>query len=325
MSDRQLAFNLARIVHRLLTDSRGWRTDVLISELGIKDRTYRKYRKILTEQFEPFLSDDGTSLVREVSDGESKYLRLVYGKDFMISDHSFVSRIAALYFAQQLLGFVGQTPIGVASSDILADFKARIRERKHLVDDVLSNVDRMFFQLPDAPKDYSNKQDVIRELLSCLIFRRAVKLRYSSAAFAEISIEVEPYTLAVYRSALYLIGRGIDEEIRIYAVDRILSVEKTKRRFTYPPVGTYSPETYTEGSFGIFRSDSSQQIEFELIFKDERWLKLYVRERRWHPTQRFEDLEDGRLRMTFRVNTDVEVWPWIRQFGENVEVISPPK
>jgi hypothetical protein len=29
--------------------------------------------------------------------------------------------------------------------------------------------------------------------------------------------------------------------------------------------------------------------------------------------------------MTFEVNTEVEVWPWIRQFGDQVEVIKPKR
>ena len=294
-----------------------------MSELGIKDRTYRKYRKVLMEHFPPFMNDSGDSIVHEVLDGDAKYLRLVHGKDLEFHDDSFVGRVAALHFSQQLLGFVGQTPIGTATNELMADFRVRVREKKQFLDDVLTNVDRMFYQLPDAPKDYSRKQDVIQGLLDCLMFRRAAKLEYSSASFVELEFEIEPYTLAVYRSALYLIGRGIDGEIRIYAVDRITRVTKVARRFQYPSPAVYHPESYTEGSFGIFRSDSTEQLHFELLFDDERWLKLYLKERRWHPTQKFEELEDGRLRMTFRVNTDVEVWPWIRQFGDKVQVVSP--
>ncbi len=292
-------------------------------ELGIKDRTYRKYRKILIEHFQPFMNGEGESNLREVADGESKYLRLVFGDEVRLHDSTFVSQVAALHYSQQLLGFVGQTTIGTASNELLVEFRSRVKEKKHFIDDVLSNVDRMFFQLPDAPKDYTTKEDVIRDLLDCLMFRRAVQMKYTSATFADLTVELEPYTLAVHRSALYLIGRGTDNDVRIYAVDRIMSVEKLRRRFVYPRKADYDPVQYTEGSFGIFRSDSKSLIEFELIFDDERWLKLYISERRWHPTQVLEDLEDGRLRLTFSVNTDVEVWPWVRQFGERVEVVRP--
>ena len=323
VSDHQLPFNLARIVHRVMTDSRGWRVDSLMSELGIKDRTYRKYRKVLIEQFQPFKNGNGASNLREVADGEAKYLRLVFGDEVKLHDSTFVSRVAALHYSQQLLGFVGQTTIGLASNELLVDFRARVKEKRSFLDEVLSNVDRMFFQLPDAPKDYGKKEDVIRALLDCLMFRRAIKINYTSANFADLTVELEPYTLAVHRSALYLIGRGADSDVRIYAVDRILSVEKLGRKFVYPRRSEYDPVQYTEGSFGIFRSDSKTLIDFELVFDNERWLRLYVSERRWHPTQVLEDLEDGRLKLTFSVNTDVEVWPWIRQFGERVEVVRP--
>ncbi len=294
-----------------------------MSELKIKDRTYRKYRKVLIEQFQPFMNGDGESNLREVADGESKYLRLVYGDEVKLYDSTFVSRVAALHYSQQLLGFVGQTTIGAASNELMIEFRSRVKEKKHFIDDVLLNVDRMFFQLPDAPKDYTTKEMVIRDLLDCLIFRRAILMNYTSATFSDLSVELEPYTLAVHRSALYLIGKGTDDDVRIYAVDRILSVEKLRRKFVYPRAAEYDPVRYTEGSFGIFRSDSKVLIEFELIFDNERWLKLYISERHWHPTQVLDHLEDGRLRLTFSVNTDVEVWPWIRQFGDRVTVIRP--
>jgi len=294
-----------------------------MSELGIKDRTYRKYRKVLIEQFQPFMNGSGESNLREVADGEAKYLRLVFGDEVKLYDSTFVSRVAALHYSQQLLGFVGQTTIGAASNELMTDFRSRVREKKQFIDEVLGNVDRMFFQLPDAPKDYSTKNLVIRDLMDCLIFRRAILMNYTSASFKDLSVELEPYTLAVHRSALYLIGKGTDDDVRIYAVDRILSVEKLRRRFDYPRAADYDPARYTEGSFGIFRSDSKVLIHFELIFDDERWLKLYISERHWHPTQVLEPLEDGRLRLTFSVNTDVEVWPWIRQFGDRVQVILP--
>lgn len=323
MSEVNINQNLAKIVHRVLTDRRGWRVDALVSELGIQDRTYRKYRKILKSEFPPFQTKDGKCLLAEVKDGEASYLRLVDAEELAMHDQHFVSRVAALYFAQQLLGFVDQTPIGVATNDLISEFRARLTDQPFLLQHVLGNTDRMFFQLPDAPKDYGGKKEVLQAILNSLVFRRKARMVYDSASHQSLELIVAPYTLAVFRSALYLIAKGSDDEVRIYAVDRITSYEGNGSKFNYPSREEFDPRRYTEGSFGIFRSDSKKLIEFELLFVNERWLKLYITERRWHPTQKFENLKDGRLRMTFKVNTDVEVWPWIRQFGDNVQVVKP--
>lgn len=72
-------------------------------------------------------------------------------------------------------------------------------------------------------------------------------------------------------------------------------------------------------------SGARKKTEVELVFKNERWLKLYIRERRWHRSQELTDLPDGRLRLKLRVNNMVEVLPWIRSFGRDVKVVKPAR
>lgn len=114
----------------------------------------------------------------------------------------------------------------------------------------------------------------------------------------------------------------------MFAADRISRVEPVLTRgahFKYPREDDWSPEEFTERSFGIFTPPESAQeaIDVALVFEDIAWLKAHVRERRWARGQRFTELPDGRLRMEFTVNSLIEVLPWVRQWGENVRVEKP--
>ena len=71
-----LALNLARIVHRLLVDPRGWRVDQLMEALEIRPRTYRKYRGLLQEHFDHLLDPNGRLRILEVREGDARYLRI---------------------------------------------------------------------------------------------------------------------------------------------------------------------------------------------------------------------------------------------------------
>ena len=62
-----IALNLACILHHMLIDPRGWRVEALKEEFGIADRTYRKYRGLLSEHF----AFDKQWTCTEVSDGGS--------------------------------------------------------------------------------------------------------------------------------------------------------------------------------------------------------------------------------------------------------------
>lgn len=326
MSDSPANMNLAKIVHRVIADPKGWRVDDLLNTLGIGERCYRNYRKRLQDHFGPFQSTNGDSCLQEVRLNGVKYLKLVDMPSTQNHEDSFPSRLAALHFAKLLLGFVDETPVGGAFSDILDEFEDRLQDRSFTLNHLMRNVDRIFYQLPDAPKDYSNHGDTIQAIVHGMIFTKKVQVTYESASFDAFDVVLEPYTLAVHRSALYLIARAEGrEDIRIWAVDRIQQFQALDDRFDYPTAGAYSPKDYTEGSFGIYRSDATDRTKFVLKFKDKRWLKLFVQERQWHPTQKFQELKNGQLKMTFSVNTEMEVWPWIRSFGDDVTVVRPDR
>lgn len=316
--------NLAYILYRLLTSHRGWRVDELQQTLGISDRTYRKYRLRLQEEFEP-LQRDGVSLIQEMDYGGAKYLRIADMRESGWSDSDFIARVAAVHFARRLLHFVEGTEIGDAIEAFLREFEGSLRDRKTLLSEVLNRTDRMFYEIPDAPKDYSGKGEIISKLLRAMLMIRRVKVEYDSASLrGPWQMVLEPLTLASHRGALYLIARAQGyTDIRMYSVDRFLSVEPLDEKFEYPSEVVYRPDKYTAGTFGIWRGEDGEEHHFELVFANKRWLKMFIQERRWHPTQQFEELGDGRLRMSFTASSDVEVWPWIRGFGDDVEVVQP--
>jgi len=49
----------------------------------------------------------------------------------------------------------------------------------------------------------------------------------------------------------------------------------------------------------------------------------YIRERLWHPSQRFHELRDGRLELSLRVADTLEVRRWILGYGALAEVVEP--
>lgn len=319
------AQNLSWLVFLLLTEPRGIPVDSVMKTLDIAERTYRKYRAFLQHDFPPFLLEDGSSMVREVEVAGIRYLRLLAFNDREEDLLQLIERMAAINLARQMFGFVRGTGVGTAIEDLSHDVEVTLKERQFLSGHLLRNLDRMLYLVPDAPKDYSAKATEVRNLLRALLFCRRISARYRSPVRGTITLKMEPLSLLAHRSALYLLARSApDRPIRTYAVDRFESVEVTRERFSYPSRETFHPKHHTEGSFGIFQSDAREWIQVCLHFRNIHWLKVYLRERRWHPTQSFRELEDGRLEMSFRVTTMEEVWPWIRRFGEDVEVVAPP-
>ena len=178
--------------------------------------------------------------------------------------------------------------------------------------------------------------ETLQSLVHAVLSERHIDTVYRSAMSANHAEErssrtqrLEPLSIVSSRGALYLLARPVrpeaDEEqpILTYAVDRFEQVEITDVSFDYPSEVAFDPDSFFEGHFGIFQRHGGEEMEVELIFADIGWLKIFLQERQWHPDQRFTELEDGRLRMTFPISTMGRVWPWIRSFGKDVQVVKP--
>jgi predicted DNA-binding transcriptional regulator YafY len=100
-------------------------------------------------------------------------------------------------------------------------------------------------------------------------------------------------------------------------VERIAAVEKLPERFVYPP--GYSPQKYTEGSFGIIDGPST---DVELLLLNPETV-AYLMSRRLHRTQRFHKRRDGKTMLTMTVRGTTELVSWILSLGPYVKVVRP--
>ena len=324
----QQPLNLARIVHRLLTSRFGWAVDDLQEELGIADRTYRKYRKTLQDRFDPWFHGGGSLLVEDEDPRGRKYLRVAEPGDPSAVVHTAVRQLLALHAAAGFWEAFGERDFGPVLAD-LAQAVGRDGQRLFPMTfgRLLCDLDRLFVYRADAPKDYGGREPTLRQLLHGLVFHRLLDFTYDAANGELAEHRVEPLSLVLYRGGLYLLARYPGApKVYTYAVDRVQRARaQDNPSFCYPARDEYDPAEHYRGTFGIFAPREERPTRVELVFDDVKWLKVYVREREWQPGQTVEDLDDGRLRLTFEVTTLVEVIPWVLQFGAEVEVLGPPE
>ena len=134
----------------------------------------------------------------------------------------------------------------------------------------------------------------------------------------------EPYFLepSGVGYALYVIGYDhLRQDIRTFKVERLQRVEVTDDHFQVPK--DFDPYRYLHNAWGI-NWGSGEQIEVRLKFPPGR-VTQRVKESEWHITQAVEDLPDGGCILSVRVGATLEMKPWIRQWGCECEVISPPE
>jgi predicted DNA-binding transcriptional regulator YafY len=130
---------------------------------------------------------------------------------------------------------------------------------------------------------------------------------------------VDPYHLVSLEGDWYLVAYcHLREAVRMFAPGRIRSLRETGERFERP--ADFRVGEYLDQGFRALRGEGPPR-RVRVRFSPE--AARYVRERRWHPSQRLEERKDGRLVVTLTVGHLLEVKRWVLSYGSACEVLEP--
>ena len=226
-----------------------------------------------------------------------------------------LGELAALLMSRHLLSPLGLSVLGpeVASAfDKIQNVLSR---------DALKVLDQIRDRLgvrPTGAKLQAPAAEHLPKIHQALAEHRTLRTRYYSASRdSEDTRAIDPYHLTLHNGGLYLVGHcHLRNAQRIFAVERMRTVELTSRRFDVP--ASFDAEEYLAGAWGMLRGDV---VTVRVVFV--RGLAPYIRERVWHPSQKLRELPDGRVEMTLSVADTLEVRRWILGYGVQAEVVAP--
>lgn len=124
----------------------------------------------------------------------------------------------------------------------------------------------------------------------------------------------------LYGTRHYLVAledQGSKTEPKLFSLSNIEKVEPTQKSFVRPP--GFSLQQYSERSFGVY-----QETPFEVIWRFKPKAAAEASEYQFHPLQESRRLPDGSLECKFRAGGTLEMAWHLYQWGEDVEVVSPP-
>ena len=90
-----------------------------------------------------------------------------------------------------------------------------------------------------------------------------------------------PYALKLFRQRWYLLALNDEEQMRIYALDRMTMMELTDEPFEMPE--GFSPQAYFSEYFGVLTDDTPMA---HVIIRAHRWMPNYLRTLPLHHSQR---------------------------------------
>jgi predicted DNA-binding transcriptional regulator YafY len=300
----------ARIVYELLDRPLGWSLDAIQNELGISERTVLRYLAALKEQLQ---DAEGRPLIEVFRRGNRRLIRFACDRptpDPGPFDLSF------LYFALTVFQFLDGTVIKDGVDSLWERFREKLPSKERVQ---LADFEKKFYATQHVVKDYREFSDILDEIFQCVLRQYRLRIEYEPVDGETKEHLFDPYTLAMHRGGLYLIGRSSrSRRILTLAVERIRKAEKLSQHFDYPK--TYSPEQHTAGAFGLIVDDQPVDVEIEVM---DPATARYIGSRRIHRTQRFQKRPDGVLVLSMRVQGTAELRNWVLGFGPHLKVLAP--
>ena len=188
---------------------------------------------------------------------------------------------------------------------------------------------QQFVYMPDhGTKLYEGKDDIIDAIQTGILARKVVRYRYGDARRRSRAGYLAPFRLAMYRHGLYVIGAQLDEpgadcasaRLAVFAIERFTEAEYLRSSSFEIPNDARIRDVLA-GSFGPHLPDASGPHDVVVEFSAEK--AHLVSSREWHPTQTITGLEDGRIRLAFRIPSLAPIVSWVLEWGPHARAIAP--
>ncbi len=164
---------------------------------------------------------------------------------------------------------------------------------------------------------------IIEDLITAQAAHRTVLLRHFSLRRKKTEVyRFQPYCLEPYPdgNSIHAIGFCPEKgETRTFKLERIKSVKPTDDVFNAP--ADFDVDAYTGTAWGIWGRAGAKPVSVVLRFSAA--VAERVRETVWHEGQTLEDLAGGGVMFRSRVAEPLEMYPWIRGWGADVEILEP--
>jgi predicted DNA-binding transcriptional regulator YafY len=148
---------------------------------------------------------------------------------------------------------------------------------------------------------------------------RKVRIAYRSPRSGELRQRIiSPYALEPTASGIYIICH--DEwagDIRTFKLARLESAQLMDETYAIP--ADFDPEAHLASSWGIMSGEGMSEVSLRFTAA----ARPFVEERHWHPSQQIRTTQDGGCLLQVQLSEPLEMQPWIRSWGAQVEVIAP--
>ncbi len=282
--------------------------------LEVHRRTARRYVQALEESA---TTSDGDPLV--CIEGRGVHATVVLAEQREPTSAR-IYQYAAVFAATRCLTVGKGSPLGDSAEQLVGRLE-RGFERRLLP--MVNRVQDSFVYVPFGPKDYRQSEEILDTIVQASVHRRPLKLRYRTRTGWSYRCHFEPWTVVLYRDALFVHGLQQDTGpaggVRLLAVDRVEQAEIDRsHHFDVPE--DYDPQQWFGEQLGLWH-EGSQAERVRIAFSERS--ALTAKERLWPGQVGWSEADDGRWVLELEIPVTPEVMTWVLTWGAEAEVLGP--
>lgn len=160
---------------------------------------------------------------------------------------------------------------------------------------------------------------IFDQLAKATAARRQLELTYRKPGQRETEVRrIDPYHLANINGEWFLFAFDhLRQDIRTFVPSRIKALKETGH--TFPRPHKFSLEKRLRGSFGV----QSGHGRFEIVLRFDESVADYIREKKWHESQKLRELRSGGVELQLELSSLAEVERWVLSWGGHARVLRP--
>ena len=228
-----------------------------------------------------------------------------------------IRELVALFLAKNVLIPLKDTPF---YEDLMTTFNKIEEKLGHKAQKFIEELTEEFQFEPGPRWGLGLDPDIIETVRAACTERHKIKAVYNSAnSNSQRERILGPHYLYFAKGSLYLLAKDFeDNKTKTFSMPRVKSVAMMEDEFTDPQI---DPGKYYESSFGVYHGDQEEEVEIEFSNK----IAMFIKERRWHASQRIISKEGGAITLFMNVAITPELVGWIMGFSRYARVIKPER
>jgi predicted DNA-binding transcriptional regulator YafY len=172
-------------------------------------------------------------------------------------------------------------------------------------------------------KSYEKQHGIIKTLNRGVLEHRIVEITYQSPGKPPKVRRIEPYTIVLFQSSLYIIAAACeiddpDTRVRSWKLDRFQKATILDEWFKEPE--DLDLDQFVGNTMRMFvRKTKQSNYKIKIASNAAAW----VIEDPLHAEQKVKQLKDGSIELTVPAVHEMEIIPRVLSMGDNAEIVSP--